>query len=229
MENKKNKGNLLLLVLTPLIILLICTAVLVIAVIKPYNKLSVYLNLAFMDEFQTNPNDTSNGLIIKQNDIQTDYSGETSEDGTVIRPKYGEQFAVLRSDSLEESVPVYWGSDRELFARGACQASYSKLPGEPGNTVISAHEDTFFSNLYELEIGDTVTINTNYGEFIYTVSEKISFKKTNKKYVNPSDKVKLTLYTCKKDVLGSSDERIGVICELTEKKFFVQTEEVSEN
>ena len=224
-----NKNKILMLVLTPIIVLLICLAVTFIAVIKPYNKLSVYKNLIFMDDFKSDPNNASNGLVIKDGDIILDYSGETSENGEVAIPSFGEQFAVIRSSSLELSIPVYWGSTSELLERGACQATYSKLPGAVGNTVISAHSDTFFSGISNLKTGDIVTINTNYGEFTYTVSEIINFKKTSKKYVNPTDDQRLTLYTCKKDILGASDERIGVVCKLTEKKFYVQSEEASEN
>ncbi len=223
--NENKKSSLLLMIMTPVIMLLLCAGIAVVALIKPYNMASVYLNLAFMDDFKTTPDSGTNGLIISDGNIITDYSGETSDTGEVVIPTFGEQYAVLRSSGFDLSVPVYWGSAPELLERGACQATYSKLPGITGNAVISAHEDTFFAELYKLEPGDTVTLNTNYGEFVYTVKEKISFKKTDNKYVVPTEDDRLTLYTCKKDILGSSDERVGVVCELTEKKFYVQTEE----
>ncbi|MBQ8182251.1 MAG: class D sortase [Ruminococcus sp.] len=229
MKNVKEKNNALLLVLTPVIILLLCVGILIVALIKPYNKMSVYLNLAFMDEFKTNPGDETNGLVIVDGNIKTDYSGETQTEGELIIPSFGEQYAVLQSSGFELSVPVYWGSTSELLERGACQATYSKLAGAAGNTVISAHEDTFFADLDVLKEGDTVTLYTNYGEFVYTVSSLISFNKNDNRYVNPTNDECLTLYTCKKDILGSSDERIGVICKLTEKKFYVMTEEGTEN
>ena len=224
MNKKKNK---LLIIITPIILLLICSATALIAMIKPYNKVSVYLNLAFMDEFKTNPNN-GNGLVIKDGSINTDYKGETSSEGNIQFPAFGQQYAVLSTPALENNIPVYWGCTDELFERGACQSTFSKVLGASGNTVISAHEDTFFSKLNKIKVGDEITLYTNYGAFTYEVSETISFKKTEKKYVNPSDEEKLTLYTCKKDLLGSSDERIGVICKLTEKKFYVQAEEVNE-
>ncbi|MGN0580602.1 MAG: class D sortase [Ruminococcus sp.] len=222
MEKKSGEKNRAIYIVTPFIVLLISMAVLIVAAIKPYNKLSVYLNLAFMDEFRNNPNNDDNGLVIPTpNEINTNYSGETSENGEVVRPNFGEQFAVLRCESADLTAPVYWGSDRELFKRGACQASYSKLPGLDGRAVISAHEDTFFNNLSKLKVGDEIIINTSYGEFTYTVSETIIFEKQNKKYVNPSDTSELILYTCKKDILGEADERIGVICTPKESKFYI--------
>lgn len=229
MSSKTGKSSAVLHIITPFIILALAAAVLLVAMIEPYNKAKVYINLAFMDDLKTKPVDGTAGLVINENEIDLEYSGETSDEGEVVRPAFGEQFAVLRSEKLGISVPVYWGSSRELFERGACQASNSILPGEKGNSVISAHEDTFFADLYKLEAGDTVTINTSYGEFVYTVTETISFKKTNKKYVIPTEDTRLTLYTCKKNILGASDERIGVVCELTEKKFYVTDKEAEDN
>lgn len=205
---------------TPFITAAIAGGVLLVASIKPADKAKVYLNLAFMDDLKTDPDDAGSGLIIREKKIVDDYSGETSDTGEFIRPKYGEMYAVIKSDSLSLDVPVYWGSDIELFERGACQSTGSVLAGDKGNSVISAHEDTYFSELKNLKKDDEITINTNYGIFTYKVKETISFKKDNNKYVVPSKETKLTLYTCKKNVLGSSDERIGVICELTGKKFY---------
>lgn len=224
MSNGKKTGHIILSVLTPVFILVICAGISVIGAIKPYNKISTYLNLAFMDNLKTIP-DTSGvtaGLHIKENDIQTDYNSVFSDTGEVIRPSFGEQFAKISSDKFELDVPVYWGSNSELFERGACQASNSVLCGETGNAVISAHVNTFFSELDKLEKGDKIEVTTKYGIFTYEVDELIEFKKTNKKYVVPKDEEILTLYTCKPDILGGSDMRIGVVCKITEKKFYAE-------
>lgn len=225
MSKKNDKNSKALLIVTPFIVLLLCMAIIFVVSIKPYNKLSVYLNLAFMDDFRTNPNKDESGLKIIDNEIVLDYSGETTETGEAVRPAFGEQFAVIRSEKADITAPVYWGSERELYKKGACQATYSKLPGTVGKIVISAHEDTFFKNLSKLAVDDIVVINTNYGEFTYKVTETISFNRNNKKYVTPSDDTTLVLYTCKKDMLGGNDERIGVICEPTESKFYVTSGE----
>lgn len=220
MEKKAKKSNVLVHVVTPFILLFLCVGILIIALIKPSDKLKVYVNLAFMDDLKTSPEAAGSGLFLKDNDIVEDYDGETFDDGEIIRPKFGEMYASLKCTAFDISVPVYWGSNSELFEHGACQSSGSAVIGDDGNTVISAHEDTFFSELYKLKKGDTVTLNTIYGEFKYKVTETITFNKKEGKYVAPSKDSKLTLYTCKRNVLGSADERIGVICEPTEKKFY---------
>ncbi|MBR7084027.1 MAG: class D sortase, partial [Oscillospiraceae bacterium] len=142
-------------------------------------------------------------------------------------PAFGEQYAVLKCDAISLSVPVYWGSSAELLERGACQASSSVLLGETGNVVIDAHVNTFFANLNQLNTGDSITLYTDYGIFTYEVSEKIQFLNTNKKYILPTVDDRLTLYTCEAQVLGTSDNRIGVTCSLVSKQFYQPAEEAS--
>ncbi len=223
-----NKKNTALLIITPFIVLLICFAALAAVLIKPYDKIKMYLNLAFMDELKTAPENKEAGLVIKENEIIEDYTGNVSDSGSFIRPTFGERYATLSCDALETDVPVYWGSSSQLFERGACQSSGSVIAGDDGNTVISAHVNTFFADLGNISEGDKITIKTNYGEFIYTVKEKITFDKSNNAYVSATKDNRLTLYTCKNDLFGNSDERIGVLCSLTEKKFF-ETEEAETN
>ena len=215
-ENSKKA----LYIITPFILCFLCLGIFIVAMIKPYDKIKVYLNPAFMDDLKINPDGNTSGLVIRENEIKEDFSGETNENGEIVRPKFGELYAMIKSDKFDFDVPVYWGSDSQLFERGACQSTSSVLLGEDGNIVISAHEDTFFEKLNTLAVGDVITLNTNYGQFTYKVKELIEFQKEDNKYVVPSEESKLTLYTCKKDILGSPDGRIGVICELTEKKFY---------
>ncbi len=215
-ENSKKA----LYIITPFILCFLCLGIFIVAMIKPYDKIKVYLNLAFMDDLKINPDGNTSGLVIRENEIKEDFSGETNENGEIVRPKFGELYAMIKSDKFDFDVPVYWGSDSQLFERGACQSTSSVLLGEDGNIVISAHEDTFFEKLNTLAVGDVITLNTNYGQFTYKIKELIEFQKEDNKYVVPSEESKLTLYTCKKDILGSPDGRIGVICELTEKKFY---------
>ncbi|MBP5430995.1 class D sortase [Ruminococcus sp.] len=220
MSNKQTKDSRLVCIATPFILLFICVGIFIAAMIKPADKLKVYLNLAFMDNLKSNPESAGSGLVIRENDIIDDYSGDTYEEGEFIRPKFGEMYAILISSAFDLQIPVYWGSNSELFEHGACQSTGSIIIGDKGNSVISAHEDTYFADLYKLQKGDNITLKTNYGEFSYSVTETISFNKSDSKYVSPSETSKLTLYTCKKNVLGSSDERIGVICEPVSKKFY---------
>ena len=224
MKENKPKSKRPLHVITPFIVILICTGVLIAAGIKPFNKLKTYINIAFMDTLKSDPLNDDKGLVIKENNIITDYNGETSENGEPDRPEFGELYAVVSTDALGINVPIYWGTTTELLEYGACQSSSSVVFGTSGNSVISAHVDTYFSDLEKIKKNDEITVYTNYGKFTYTVSEIIEFNSKNKQYIAPTKDDRLTIYTCKRDLLGASDLRIGAVCELTEKEFYTERE-----
>ena len=76
-----------------------------------------------------------------------------------------------------------------------------------------------------MKVGDTVKLYTNYGRFTYKVTEQIEFSKDDKRYLAvPKEGEFLTIYTCKPQVIGSADQRIGVRCEPVEKEFYSQQE-----
>lgn len=71
-----------------------------------------------------------------------------------------------------------------------------------------------------MKVGDTVVITTSYGEFTYRMAEQVLFKETDNGYVSPTEDDRLTLYTCYGNLLGPTEDRLAVICELVEKKFY---------
>ena len=231
MAEHNSKNSLPVYLLTGIFLLILCVAVSVGICIKPYEQLQTYLNIVFMDQsMKITPSSGVSGLVIQENEIETAPPSDQQEfydTGEIIRPAFGEQYAVLNCEAISLSVPVYWGSTAELLDRGACQSSSSVVLGETGNVVIDAHVNTFFANLNQLNTGDTVTLYTNYGIFTYEVSEKIQFLNTNKKYVLPTEEDRLTLYTCEAQVLGTSDNRTGVICSLVSKQFYHPSEEAA--
>ena len=222
---QKKSGGKAIFILTPLLLLLLTGGVLILCYyLAPMHRIQKYLNIAFMDNLKTTAQ--TDGLNIIENEIITeDAPKETYEEGEIIYPSFGEQYAMLEIDSADIYVGVYFGVNAELLERGACQSTQSAIVGEnPGNTVIDAHVTTYFSGLKDVEVGDEVTVYTTYGKFIYKVTELIEFSKEDKQYLAvPTDAEYLTIYTCKPQLLGSPDQRIGIRCEPVEKHFYSQT------
>ncbi len=213
-------------ILIPIFVTILCAGIVILALIRPYEIGETYLRIAFMDHSGTAATGTGMaGLNIVETDIDTNYSGETSSDGTPVVSDYGTQCAILEADAIDLYVPVYWGGGDELLEKGAVQTPASAILGASGNSVISAHVNTFFNRLDELEIGDVVTAYTTYGTFTYEVSEKITFESSNKKYLKNTDDDRLTLYTCEMQLFGSSTTRVGVVCSLVESVFYTTEEE----
>ena len=207
-------------ILLPLLVAVLCAGILLLGSIRPYEMAKTYLKVAFMDGSGVVSDHGTNGLNIVQTDIDTDYTGETAEEGTPVVSDYGSQCAVLEAKSIGLYAPVYWGGGAELLEEGACQTPASALLGASGNSVISAHVNTFFHDLNQLKVGDTVTAYTTYGKFTYEVTEQITFDASDKSYLKKTDGERLTLYTCEMQLLGSSSKRVGVVCKLTDKAFY---------
>ncbi|MBR6107147.1 MAG: class D sortase [Oscillospiraceae bacterium] len=217
-EKAKKRGGLLIYLLTPLLLLILTGGVLALCyVLAPAHQLQKYLSLAFMDNLKTSS--ASSGLRIIEDEIDMNTPDKTYDEGKIIYPTFGEQYAMLEAKTINLTVGVYYGVTSELLSRGACQSTGSAIIGEGGNTVIDAHVNTYFSDLEKLRPGDEITLYTKYGIFTYRVTEQITFDKTDKRYVAVTDEEYLTLYTCKPQVLGSSDVRIGVRCEPVDRKF----------
>lgn len=209
------------LILMPLLILILCIAIAIPALIRPYEKISTFTKIAFMDDMKTSG---GSSLEIVNAEISKEYDGKTYSDGAVVIPKFGEQYAALEIESIGLYVPVYWGSNAELLELGAVQSTSSTAAGSGGNVVIDAHVNTFFNELDKAAVGDKVTLYTQYGRFTYEVSELIEFRASDKKYVLPAKEEKLTLYTCEMQVFGSSEKRIGVVCKPVEMVYYNQKE-----
>ncbi len=217
-ETKSHAGAYLL---TPLLLLALCAGIAVLCwSLAPTHSLQRYLNLAFMDTLKVSS--STAGLNIRQREINTDSKSDaepTYETGKINYPTFGEQYAILEAKSINLKVGVYFGVNSELLALGACQSTQSAVAGANGNTVIDAHVNTFFSDLTQLQPEDVVTLYTDYGKFTYKVTQNIEFEKSSKRYIGITDNDCLTLYTCAPQVLGSSDLRVGVRCELVSKEF----------
>ena len=230
-KNEKNKATPIIYILTGFFMILLSTAAAWAAVVVPYEKCKTYLELAFMDNMKITPASGVAGLVIKENtQITTEKKEEQkySETGTIKRPAFGEQYAVLECKSVSMNVPVYWGSDTELLERGACQSTSSVVIGEVGNVVIDAHVNTFFADLDKLQKGDEVVLYTEYGIFTYKMRELVEFENTNKHYVLPTTYDQLTLYTCKPQVLGTSKTRVAALCNLVSRQYYTDGEGAAE-
>ena len=62
MEKKNNKDSALIHIATPFILLALCIGIFMIAMIKPSDKIKMYLNLAFMDSLKSTPDSAGSGL-----------------------------------------------------------------------------------------------------------------------------------------------------------------------
>ncbi|HFC9356342.1 TPA: class D sortase [Enterococcus hirae] len=133
-------------------------------------------------------------------------------------PKFGEQYGRIDIPALNITSPLYWGDSDEILAKGMGQYIGSKLPGEEGYALIGGHTIPYFLNVNYLVVGDTININTTYGQYTFLI-KKIKIAKNNDKEIldmlaNKNSGV--ILYTCdRQEGISLTDKRHYLIAEKT--------------
>lgn len=103
----------------------------------------------------------------------------------------------LSARSGEIELIILAGGSGRTLAFGPGHLSASALPGEPGNTVIAGHRDTHFSFLRDVEIGDSLVIETVAGtKHLYKVIGIDVVDSRRGSLVLDTDEPFLSLVTC---------------------------------
>jgi len=114
---------------------------------------------------------------------------------------------------------IFQGIDSKTMDQGFWHFPTSKYPGQKGNAVIIGHrflnippaKDTFF-NLDKVNIGDSVILKHNEGEWKYIVTETKIVEENDISIVKDTDDYRLTLITC--TPLWTSEKRLVIIAKL---------------
>lgn len=134
--------------------------------------------------------------------------------------QYGDKLGTVRVEGTEIDCDLYWGDSNAQFDAGAgCHAENGcVLPGENGTVFIGAHTGTFFADLGSAEVGGHIYLDTDWGEFVYEITE------TQVIYETDIDKVRwgaeepsCILYTCYPfGILTHTDRRYAVYADPVE-------------
>ena len=113
-------------------------------------------------------------------------------------PEIGPDGLVGRVDipRLGVSVVVVEGTSSSVLRRAAGHIAGTFLPGQLGNVGISAHRDTFFRPLRNIQRDDVVTVTTLRGEYRYRVVSTKVVNPEDVEVLNSDGSEVLTLVTC---------------------------------
>lgn len=112
-------------------------------------------------------------------------------------------------------VIVVEGTNHKALRLGPGHLKSTPAPGELGNSVISAHRDTFFRHIYELAKGDQIEVTRDGHNFIFEVTGKRIVKPDDLSVVKNSSDARLTLITCYPTYyIGPAPERLVVVAKL---------------
>lgn len=134
-------------------------------------------------------------------------------DYPVGRQLYGK----VKIEKLQLNVPLYFGDTEEILREGAGQFMGSVYPGELGTSLIGGHNVDDFGKLGAAQVGDEITLQTTYGNYVYRINQ-IEVRDKKDKEINDmiyqrNDR-RVILYTCYPiDSLGLTNERLFAIGE----------------
>lgn len=121
----------------------------------------------------------------------------SSTDGSVAE-------AVSKSDGLTRvlipkidlDVIVVEGTNHKALRLGPGHLKGTPVPGEAGNSVISAHRDTFFRHIYELKDGDDIQVRRDGHTYTFQVTGKKIVMPNDVSVLKKTSDARLTLITC---------------------------------
>jgi sortase A len=115
-------------------------------------------------------------------------------------PTPGVQQAVrIEIPAIKVDAPVVQGDGWEQLKKGVAQHIGSANPGEPGNVVLSAHNDVYgelFRNLDRLQPGDLVKLYTAQRQYLYVVDRTQLVEPTAVEVMSSAGAPTVTLISC---------------------------------
>ena len=109
------------------------------------------------------------------------------------------------------------GSSRRQLAIAPGHMTESPIPGLAGNSVITAHRDTFFRHIYELQRGDSILVQRSGEQYRFEVIGKKVVAPDDVSVLKPTKDPHLTLVTCYPTYfIGPAPERLVVFSKLVD-------------
>jgi len=105
----------------------------------------------------------------------------------------------LQIPAINVDAPVVQGDGWEQLKKGVGQHAFTPDPGQPGNIVLSAHNDVFgelFRDLDQLKPGDSIILFSPSTQYIYIVTDTQVVPPTQVDVMNSSGGSTVTLISC---------------------------------
>lgn len=197
--------------LVPCLFLLILVGIYKIAGISIENYVTSQLYMVIEKgnpDYQKYPSDTQIEAAFKKVD--------RIEKSEVQYPVVGERYAKISCEDIGLDVFLYFGDDEEILKHGAGQYVKSNLPGFGGTVLVCGCDTTYMSSLSEIEVGNIVNVDTEYGRYQYAVRETKVVKSEDIAACQLDSKTEqLVMYTSYPfgEILTARNERFFVYCD----------------
>lgn len=130
------------------------------------------------------------------------------KDKSEFKPGQGDLSGMLSIPRLEAELPIFEGTHEDELSQGVGHYNGTAYPLEEDQIVLSGHRDTVFRRMGELEIGDIMTLNLEYGDFDYEIIDMYIVDADDRTVIVPHDEEVLTVTTCYPfSFVGSAPDR----------------------
>lgn len=150
-----------------------------------------YFYIKLTHNFQTN-------LLKYKYNINSLYSSDSNY-STLKLSNNVSIIGLIEIPKINISYPIIEKENKELLKISVCRF-YGPLPNRKGNLCIAGHNyknNLMFSNLYKLNIGDSILIkDLNNTQVEYIVYNKFKVKENNWNCIKSFNQVEITLITC---------------------------------
>ena len=210
-----NKKNIIKATIKQIIVAFVYIAIFFAIMFMPFsNSISEAISLIDLISVDTNAK--------VQNETKEQFINLSTKNLSVY-PEYGSKYANIKIPSINVDLPLYFGDTLNILKNGVGQSSFGYFPGEGGTILCMAHNTAnFLKKLPNVNNGDLIEIQTDYGKFIYKIYDtKIVNEDELEAAPIQRDEEILMLYTCyPTDGLGHAVDRYVVYANLVEEEIY---------
>jgi sortase A len=155
---------------------------------------------------------TQYGIMLReQHRLAQEWQQQQHATGTGATTAVADRLTRLYIAKINLDAVVVDGTSRKQLLIGPGHVTSTAWPGEAGNSVITAHRDTFFRHIYELDRGDVIELRRGGNTYKYTVTSKHIVDPDDVSVLKPTRDPELTLITCYPTYyIGPAPERLVV-------------------
>jgi sortase A len=154
-----------------------------------------------------------------QHNLEAEWQREASAVDRLGRPMVAPVAVLTRLQipRIKLDAIVLEGATSAQLGRGPGHLEETATPGETGNAVITAHRDTFFRHLFELNQGDEIIVRRGAESLRFHVIGKKVVEPDDLSVLQPTPDAQLTLITCYPTYyIGPAPQRLVVFSKLVE-------------
>ena len=158
-------------------------------------------------------------MYLAQRSLTAEWQHQTSAAATPGPKAVGPSQTLIRLQipKIKLDAMVLEGATNAELSKGPGHMEETPIPGEAGNSVITAHRDTFFRHIFELNTGDEIVVHRNGETFRYEVTAKRIVGPDDLSVLQPTPDPQLTLITCYPTYyIGPAPQRLVVFSKLVE-------------